>query len=143
MFMGSYKNSIDAKSRMIIPSKYRDALGLKCVVTKGMDRCLYIYPVDEWDNFAAKLATLPKADANARNFVRHFYADAEECEIDRQGRITISQTLRDYAGIQKELSTMGTGEKIEVWARDVWENDENAVDMDGAAIAEGMEKYGI
>lgn len=143
MFMGSYKNSIDAKSRMIIPSKYRDALGLKCVVTKGIDRCLYIYPVDEWDNFAAKLATLPKADANARNFVRHFYANAEECEIDRQGRITISQTLRDYAGIQKELSTMGTGEKIEVWARDVWENDENAVDMDGAAIAEGMEKYGI
>lgn len=143
MFMGSYKNSIDAKSRMIIPSKYRDALGLKCVVTKGIDRCLYIYPVDEWDNFAAKLATLPKADANARNFVRHFYANAEECEIDRQGRITISQTLRDYAGIQKELSTMGTGEKIEVWARDVWENDDNAVDMDGAAIAEGMEKYGI
>lgn len=143
MFMGSYKNSIDAKSRMIIPSKYRDALGLKCVVTKGIDKCLYIYPVDEWDNFAAKLATLPKADANARNFVRHFYANAEECEIDRQGRITISQTLRDYAGIQKELSTMGTGEKIEVWARDVWENDENAVDMDGAAIAEGMEKYGI
>ena len=143
MFMGSYKNSIDAKSRMIIPSKYRDALGLKCVVTKGIDRCLYIYPVDEWDNFAAKLATLPKADANARNFVRPFYANAEECEIDRQGRITISQTLRDYAGIQKELSTMGTGEKIEVWARDVWENDENAVDMDGAAIAEGMEKYGI
>lgn len=143
MFMGSYKNSIDVKSRMIIPSKYRDALGLKCVVTKGIDRCLYIYPVDEWDNFAAKLATLPKADANARNFVRHFYANAEECEIDRQGRITISQTLRDYAGIQKELSTMGTGEKIEVWARDVWENDDNAVDMDGAAIAEGMEKYGI
>lgn len=143
MFMGSYKNSIDAKSRMIIPSKYRDALGLKCVVTKGIDRCLYIYPVDEWDNFAAKLATLPKADANARNFVRHFYANAEECEIDRQGRITISQTLRDYAGIQKELSTMGTGEKIEVWARDVWENDDNAVDMDGTAIAEGMEKYGI
>jgi len=143
MFMGSYQNSIDAKSRMIIPSKYRDSLAFRCVVTKGIDRCLYIYPVSEWDSFAEKLAQLPKSDANARNFVRHFYANAEECEIDKQGRITIPQTLREYAGIEKDLNTMGTGEKIEVWSREIWESDENAVVMDGAEIAEGMEKYGI
>ncbi len=85
MFIGSYQNSIDAKYRMIVPSKYRDELGLKCVITKGIDKCLYVYPVAEWESFAEKLKALPKADAKARNFVRHFYGNAEECEIDRQG----------------------------------------------------------
>ncbi len=143
MFIGSYQNSIDAKFRMIIPSKYRDELGLKCVITKGIDRCLYIYPSSEWEAFAERLKSLPKSDANARNFVRHFYGNAEECEIDRQGRVTIPQALRDYAGLDKELTTMGNGEKIEVWNRDILADSAEAAQLDGADIAAGMEKYGI
>lgn len=143
MFIGTSNNSIDAKSRMIIPAKYREELALRCVVTRGIDKCLYIYPMDEWVKFTKDLYKLPKTNRNARSFVRHFYANAEECEIDRQGRITIPQPLREYAGIEKELTTMGNGEKIEVWARDVWENDEESLVLDGEQIAEGMEEYGI
>jgi MraZ protein len=143
MFMGSYKNSIDAKYRMIVPAKYREELGLKCVITQGIDRCLYIYPMAEWENFAEKLKQLPKADTRARNFVRHFYGNAEECEIDRQGRVTIPQALRDYGNISKELLTIGDGEKIEVWSREIWKEDQAANQMDGEDIARGMEQYGI
>lgn len=143
MFIGSYNNSIDAKSRMIVPSKHRDELGLKCVITKGIDKCLYIYPVSEWDAFSEKLAALPKADPKARNFVRHFYGNAEECEIDRQGRVTIPSALREYAGIEKELTTIGNGEKIEVWSREVFTESGVADSMDGDDIAKGMADYGI
>jgi MraZ protein len=143
MFIGSYQNSIDAKYRMIVPSKYRDELGLKCVITKGIDKCLYVYPVAEWESFAEKLKALPKADAKARNFVRHFYGNAEECEIDRQGRVTLPQALRAYGNIEKELMTIGNGEKIEVWSRDVYESSSEIAALDGTAIAEGMEDYGI
>lgn len=143
MFMGSYNNSIDAKCRMIIPSKYREELGLKCVITRGIDRCLYIYPISEWENFAEKLKQLPKADANARNFVRHFYGNAEDCEIDRQGRVTVPAPLREYAGIKKELTTIGDGEKIEVWSRDNWAAQQKEYEMSGEDIAKGMEQYGI
>lgn len=143
MFIGSYQNSIDAKSRMIIPSKYREELGLKCIITKGIDKCLYIYPIVEWESFAEKLKALPKADAKARNFVRHFYGNAEECEIDRQGRVTLPSALREYGDIEKELMTIGNGEKIEVWSREVYESTAEIAALDGAAIAEGMEAYGI
>jgi mraZ protein len=143
MFMGSYKNSIDAKYRMIVPSKYREELGLKCVITKGIDKCLYIYPISEWENFAEKLKQLPKADPNARNFVRHFYGNAEECEIDRQGRVTIPQALREYGSIAKELMTIGDGEKIEVWSRNVWDDEQEHEELTADDIARGMEQYGI
>ncbi|MCI2062274.1 MAG: division/cell wall cluster transcriptional repressor MraZ [Eubacteriaceae bacterium] len=141
--MGSYKNSIDAKYRMIVPSKYREELGLKCVITKGIDKCLYIYPISEWENFAEKLKQLPKADPNARNFVRHFYGNAEECEIDRQGRVTIPQALREYGSIAKELMTIGDGEKIEVWSRNVWDDEQEHEELTADDIARGMEQYGI
>ncbi|MGI6722408.1 MAG: division/cell wall cluster transcriptional repressor MraZ [Anaerovoracaceae bacterium] len=143
MFIGSYNNSIDAKSRMIIPSKYREELGGKCVMTKGIDKCLYIYPVSAWEEFAEKLAGLPKADPKARNFVRHFYGRAEECEIDKQGRVTVPAALREYGAIEKELTTIGNGEKIEVWSRAVWEELMEDSQLDGEDIAEGMEDYGI
>ena len=122
MFMGKYQNSIDAKNRMIVPSKYREELGYKCVLTKGIDKCLYIYPMSEWERFMTKLSALPSSDMNARAFVRHFYANAVECEVDRQGRLTIPQELRDYAGIDKELVTIGILDKIEIWSRAEWEN---------------------
>ena len=88
------------------------------------------------------MKALPKADAKARNFVRHFYGNAEECEIDRQGRVTLPSALREYGDIEKELMTIGNGEKIEVWSREVYESTAEIAALDGAAIAEGMEAYG-
>lgn len=143
MFMGNYQNSIDAKGRVIIPVKYRAELGTGCVVTKGIDKCIYIYPVAEWKEFAEKLKTLPKADAKARNFVRHFYGNAEECEVDKQGRLTIPPSLRKYAEVEKDLITIGDGEKIEIWSKEIYETDPAIQYLDGSDIAKGMENYGI
>ena len=143
MFMGKYQNSIDAKNRMIVPSKYREELGYKCVLTKGIDKCLYIYPMSEWERFMTKLSALPSSDMNARAFVRHFYANAVECEVDRQGRLTIPQELRDYAGIDKELVTIGIMDKIEILSRAEWENAEDGPQLAPEDIAQKMAEYGI
>ena len=143
MFMGKYQNSIDAKNRMIVPSKYREELGYKCVLTKGIDKCLYIYPMSEWERFMTKLSALPSSDMNARAFVRHFYANAVECEVYRQGRLTIPQELRDYAGIDKELVTIGILDKIEIWSRAEWENAEDGPQLAPEDIAQKMAEYGI
>ncbi len=143
MLMGNYKNSIDAKCRMIIPSKIREELGNSCVLTRGMDECLYIYPMDTWDSFRKKLSALPTADPGARRFVRHFYANAVECEIDKQGRITIPQELREYAHIEKDLVTVGLNDKVEIWSRDLWEDAEDSALMNPADFAKAMVQYGI
>lgn len=143
MFMGSYDNSIDVKARMSVPAKFREELGLECVVTRGFDTCLDIYPMSAWKEFEERLKGLPMSNPNARNFARKFRANAVKCEIDKQGRVTIPQQLRDFAKIDKELTTIGNGDKIEVWSRDVWESDEGIGMLDGIDIAEGMEQYGI
>lgn len=142
MFIGSYSHSLDAKCRMIIPSKYRKELADKCIITIGIDRCLYIYPMEEYAAYAEKLETLPKMRDDVRDFVRDFYGKAEECEIDKQGRITLSAKLREYAKIDKDLTTIGTGKKIEIWAREVYD-ETGAGTLDGRKLAEGLAEYGI
>lgn len=143
MLMGEYRNSIDAKSRLIVPAKFRDELEFKCVLTKGLDNCLYIYPMDEWVRFQEKLATLPVSDAKARAFVRYFYASAVECEIDKQGRLTIPQSLKEYARIEKELVTLGVLNKVEIWSKQEWESAENGEKLEPGEFAAQMESYGI
>jgi len=143
MFMGKVQNSIDVKSRMIVPSKYRDELGYRCVLTKGMDKCLYIYSMQEWENFMKKLSALPTSDINSRQFMRHFYANANECEIDKQGRIVIPQNLREYAEIEKDLVTVGVLDKIEIWSKTEWDKAENGTELEPGEIAQRMTEYGI
>ncbi len=143
MLMGKYQNSIDSKYRMIIPSKFRDQLGYTCVLTRGIDNCLYIYPADEWEGLMGKLSGLPMSDPDARAFVRHFYANAVECDIDRQGRMTIPQELRDWAGIKKELVTVGLLDKIEIWSKDNWEDATNRTELEQSDFAKKMIEYGI
>ena len=144
MLVGKYQNSIDAKSRMIVPAKFRDELGTKCVVSKALDHCLEIHPMDEWETFVnEKLKVLSSFDPKARQLARYFSSSAETCEIDKQGRITIPQELREYAGIEKELVTVGAFEKIEVWSKDAWEKYEQERDMSASAIAECMAGYGF
>ena len=143
MFMGTSQNSIDAKSRMIIPSKYRDELGYNCILTKGIDKCLYIYSIPEWEKFMERLSALPTTDINSRQFIRHFYANANDCEIDKQGRIVIPQVLREYAGIEKDLVTIGVRDKIEIWSKAEWDKAENGTQLEPGEIAQRMMEYGI
>ncbi len=121
MFIGEYQNSIDDKGRVIIPAKFREELGFRFILTKGLDRCLVIYSMEEWERFMQKLATLPKASKDARAFIRFLTGAAVECELDKQGRLVIPQALRAYAQIEKDLITTGNMDNVEIWSREVLE----------------------
>ena len=141
MFMGEYSHSIDAKGRLIIPSKFREQLGEEFVLTKGLDGCLSIYPMDEWTAFEEKLKALPLTNKNARTFSRFFVAGATSCELDKQGRILVPGTLREYAGLEKDVILAGNLDRIEVWSKDRWADNNDYEDMD--AIAKGLQDIGV
>jgi MraZ protein len=141
MFMGTVYNSIDEKNRMIVPAKLRANLGNRCILTKGLDRCLYIYAVQDWEEQMAKIAKLPESDPKVRAFIRHFCANATECEFDKQGRIIIPQELKGYADIEKELVTMGAMSKIEVWSKEVWDTASADTKMNGEDFANALSEY--
>lgn len=141
MFMGTTYNSIDEKNRMIVPSKLRAGLGMRCVLTKGLDHCLYIYTMEDWEKQMEKIAKLPESDPKVRAFIRHFCANAVECEFDKQGRIGIPQELKNYAGIEKELVTMGAMSKIEIWAREIWDAPDNENKMEAEDFAKALAAY--
>ena len=144
MFTGTNYNSIDDKNRMIVPSKLRAGLGTRCILTRGLDKCLYIYPMDEWEKRMAKIEALPKSDPKVRAFIRHYYGNATECEFDSQGRIGISAELREYAGIsreQKELVTIGAMDKIEIWSKSVWDAPENDCRMEQEDFSNALMEY--
>ena len=141
MFMGEYNHTIDAKGRLIIPAKFRELLGTEFVLTRGLDGCLFIYPVDEWKAFEQKLRALPLTNKNARPFSRFFVAGAAMCELDRQGRVLVPQTLREFAGLEKDVVLTGNLDRIEVWSKEKWSENCDYDDMN--EIAESMQDMGI
>ena len=141
MFMGEYNHTIDAKGRLIIPAKFRELLGTEFVLTRGLDGCLFIYPVDEWKAFEQKLRALPLTNKNARTFSRFFVAGAAMCELDRQGRVLVPQTLREFAGLEKDVVLTGNLDRIEVWSKEKWSENCDYDDMN--EIAESMQDTGI
>lgn len=142
MFIGEYQHALDSKNRMIVPSKLREELGNKFVITKGLDGCLYAYPQGEWKNLEEKMKTLPLTNRDARSFVRFFFAGACEIEMDKQGRGLIPQNLKEYAGIEKEIVSIGVLTRVEIWSKEKWQeyNDSN---VDFESIAEKMSDLGI
>ena len=121
MFMGEYNHTIDAKGRLIIPSRFRELLGEEFVLTKGLDGCLSIYPMDEWESFELKLRALPLTNKNARAVVRHFAAGATLCEMDKQGRILVPEVLRDFAHLQRDVVVEGSMKRIEIWSKEQYD----------------------
>jgi MraZ protein len=142
MFIGEYQHSLDSKNRIIVPSKLRDSLGDRFIISKGLDGCLYAYPIDEWQKFEEKLKNLPLTNKDARAFVRFFVAGATEVETDKQGRGLIPANLREYAGIEKEIVTIGALNKVEIWSKERWES-YNESDIDFDSIADKMGDLGI
>ena len=143
MFMGTYNNSIDAKNRMIVPAKHRAQLGDGCVITVGMEGCLCIYSMEDWEKQAEKMEGIPEADLEARKFIRKVFSSAEECNFDKQGRIIIPENLKEFAHIDKELVTMGVKTRIEVWAKEVWDAPDNSGKIEPEKWAEALLKYGF
>ncbi|WP_026674383.1 division/cell wall cluster transcriptional repressor MraZ [Alkalihalobacterium bogoriense] len=121
MFMGEYRHNVDEKGRLIIPAKFRDGLGESFVITRGLDRCLFVYPEEEWKQLEAKLKTLPFTKKDARAFTRFFFSGATECELDKQGRVNIVSPLRDFAEIEKECVIIGVSNRVEIWSKGIWE----------------------
>ena len=141
MFMGEYNHTIDAKGRLIIPSKFRDLLGTEFVVTKGLDVCLFVYPNEEWATIEEKFKSIPLTTKDARKFSRFFFAGAASCEVDKQGRILLPQVLRDYADLQKDVVLAGVLGRVEIWSRDRWQDANTYEDMD--EVAEHMAELGL
>lgn len=141
MFSGEYEHSLDAKGRVIMPSKFREALGSVFYITKGLDHNLLVFSTDAWNSFYEKLSKLPMADKNARGFSRLFLSGAAECEADKQGRILLPSNLRAYAGITKDVTIIGNGDKIEIWSSENWNSYIDALDPD--AVAENLCEIGI
>ena len=141
MFMSEYNHTIDAKGRLIIPSKFREILGEEFVVSKGMDGCLFVYANDDWNEFEQKLTSLPLINKEARKFARFFLAGAAQVELDKQGRILVPSSLREFAELEKDVVLVGVGSRIEIWNKDKYEDMGEDMDMDD--IAASMEELGL
>ena len=122
MFMGEFHHNIDEKGRLILPSKFRNELGDKFIVTRGLEKCLYVYSMEDWNKIVTKLNTLPFTKKDARIFIRSFFSGAAECEFDRQGRINITSPLVSYADLQKECVVIGANDRIEIWSKEKWDD---------------------
>jgi len=140
LLIGEYEHSLDVKGRIIMPAKFRDDIGDKFIVTKGLDGCLFAFSKDEWAKFEEKLSALPVSNKDARTFTRFFFAGAIDCELDKQGRFLISSALREFAGFNKDIVIVGMNSRIEIWSKEKWES---AKDLSADEIAEKMEMLGI
>ncbi len=141
MFMSQYNHTVDAKGRLIIPTRYREVLGEEFVVTKGLDSCLFVYANEDWNAFAQKLTSLPIIDDDAREFARFFLAGAITVELDKQGRILLPANLREFAGLEKDVILAGVGSRIEIWDKQTW--DEKNMQVDMKRITSGMRNLGL
>jgi MraZ protein len=120
MFLGEYKHTTDAKHRLIMPAKFREMLGERFIITKGLDQCLFVYTDAEWQALHDKVKGLPVADKAVRRFTRFFFGGAEPSTPDAQGRVLLPPHLREYAGITKEVVSVGVSNRIEIWSKENW-----------------------
>lgn len=120
MLIGEYHHTIDEKGRLIIPSKFRDSLGGKFIITRGLENCLFVYSLENWDKICNKLNSLPFTKKDARVFNRFFMSGATDVELDKQGRANISTPLIQYAHLNKDCVIIGTGDRLEIWSQEDW-----------------------
>lgn len=138
MFLGRFEHNMDAKGRLALPARYRDELAEGVVVTRGFDPCLLIYPMTAWEPLAERVSALSIGDPDVRRLRRMLFAEATDLQLDRQGRILVPSELRTYAGLEREAVVVGMHTFIEVWSPDEWASQRDALDREGAVIAERL-----
>ena len=143
MFLGEYQHSVDSKGRLVLPSRFRDRLERGLVVTKGQERCLYVFPIDRWDQEVEQVNNLPRTDRRSRNYARSFFGSASDQQLDRQGRIQIPQPLREYASLAKDVVVIGVADRVEIWNVESWESVSDEADEQFAGIEEALSGDGI
>lgn len=141
--MGEYMHTIDAKGRVILPADFRSEIGESFIITKGLDSCLFIYTMTEWENLSTKLKQLPLAKAEARAFVRFFFSGARQLECDKQGRFLVPAALRAHAKLQKDVVLIGISSRIELWSREEWNRYNEEINPSVSSIAENLVDLGI
>lgn len=143
MFIGEYRHTVDDKGRLAIPIKFRVSLGEGAVVTRGLDRSLFLYTKKEWEVLATKLANLPMSQADTRAFARLMLAGAMEVEVDKTGRINIPEYLRAYAGLRKTVIVAGLYNRLEIWDEQMWKSYAAQTEAQGNSIAERLAGLGV
>lgn len=136
MFMGEYQHTIDAKGRLIIPARFREGLGDRFVATRGLDNCIFVFSLAEWQAIEGRLRELPFTRADARAFARFFFSGAAELEADAQGRVLIPETLRAYARLERDVVIIGVSTRVEIWAKAEWEAYREKADQSYEELAE-------
>lgn len=138
MFIGEYHHTIDDKGRLIIPTKFRDELGNSFIITRGIENCLYVYSSDSWNSICNKLNSLPFTRKDARNFNRFFMSGATCVELDKQGRVNVTSPLIEYANLLKDCVIIGTGDRLEIWSQEAWDEFFNSSKDNMSDIAENL-----
>ena len=140
-FYGNHHHTLDAKNRAFVPAKFKDGLDSVFMLTKGIEKCLVGYQVAEWEKYVEHLKQIPFTDRDGRNFVRLFAGNAIDCEVDKQGRFSIPQSLREYGQLTKEICFVGLMDHFEIWDSAVWAEVSGRLDYDADIQAEKMQKY--
>jgi len=143
MFLGEYQHSVDEKGRLVLPSKFREHLADGLVITKGQERCLYVFPGERWAAEVEKVNRLPRTNRRNRNYARSFFGGATDQALDGQGRVQIPQALRAYAGLDREVSVVGVADRVEVWDASVWRSLSDEADAIYSDIEEELSGEGI
>jgi MraZ protein len=143
MFIGEYQHSIDPKKRLAIPSRFRTDLKNKVVITRGLDKCLFVYPMKVWSGLAEKLGNLPVGESGTRSFIRLMLAGAIDAEVDKQGRILIPDYLKDYAELSKNVVIAGLYNRLEIWDEKKWGEYKKNAEKNSDEIAEQLGKLGV
>ena len=143
MFIGEFSHNLDQKGRMAVPVKFRKDLASGAVITRGIDKCLFVYSKSEWEVLADKLAKLPLVQANSRAFARLMFSGAVNAELDGQGRVLVPDYLREYAGLKKQVIVTGLFNRLEIWDKTVWQDYKNKTERDSGEIAEKLSELGI
>jgi len=143
MFIGEYSYNIDHKKRLAIPSKFRRVLGKKAVITRGLDNCLVVYPIEEWKKLTKKLENLPTSKIDARGFVRIMLSGAVDVKFDKLGRVLVPDYLKNYASLKKEVRVIGLSNKIEIWDEKKWTEYRQKTEKEIGDMASRLEELGI
>ena len=143
MLIGEYEHKMDSKRRLPLPARLRSQLGLKVVITRGLEGCLFVYSVGGWEEFSAKLRALPMSQATSRSFVRLVFSGAVEVELDNLGRVLIPDYLKEHAELSKNVVVIGTGERLEIWDQERWKAYHVRQQREMEANAETLKEFGI
>ena len=143
MFIGEYSHALDAKKRLAVPAKVRKELGSTAILTRGLDSCLFLYPMSEWQKLTEKLSALPMGQGDTRSFLRLMLAGAVEVELDQLGRILVPDYLKSYASLGSRVTIAGVYNRLEIWDSERWEKYKQDVEKNTDMIAEKLGEMGL